>query len=448
MDDRRGYGTRHATATRDYLSEALEAVLAGAPVEIEPPETQGCLITPTAGVASPAGPPLAGEGGEAVTYSGGVARLLERKCVPCHRTGGIAPFAMPDFYTVRGWSAMMREVVRTRRMPPWGADPRHGRFRDDLSLTPEETRLLVGWIESGAPRGEGPDPLADLELEENEWPLGPPDIVLAGREQEIPAAGTIPYRYSLMGEPLEEGVWLRAAHLKPSNPKVLHHALAFEGRLGGRAAAPDGDGSTRVPFYERMITKYNPGVAAEPFPAGTGRWVPAGARIRVQLHYTPTGRTETDRPVLGLYLMDTPPERELRYAAALNGSFEIPPHADRHEVEAEVVFERAVTLYSLQPHMHYRGRSMRFAAHYPDGSTEILLSVPRYDFNFQTSYTLAEPKLLPAGTRVVCSGTFDNSARNEANPDPTRAVRWGLQSSDEMFIGYLVYSAADPDAGG
>ncbi len=365
-----------------------------------------------------------------ISYAEEIVPLLRRRCLDCHATGGVAPWAMTDFASVRGWSAMMREVVRTLRMPPGQIDPHVGSFRDDRSLSPDEARLLVHWIESGAPRGGGPDPLAAAARAAPDWPLGEPDLVLELPEQEIPATGIVDYRYLRIEVGNAEDRWVRAVDLRPSNPRVMHHALA---------SRPEPDGS---PWIEGLFAAYAPGRDPEALPHGTGRWLPAGSTLRFQLHYTASGRPETDRPRLALYFHEAKPEHELRVAAALNRDFEIPPHAPHHEASASHLFEREVILYSLTPHMHYRGKQVRFEAEHPDGTREMLLSVPRYQFDWQRPHLLAEPRRLPAGTRVVVRGAFDNSARNPQNPDPDRAVRWGEQSFDEMFIGYLVYRDA------
>ncbi len=341
----------------------------------------------------------------------------------------------------------------------------------------EESISLTHWIEAGSEKGEAPDPLLDdPPAPSAEWPLGEPDLILEGSPQRIPATGIVDYRYTSVKVLLEKGVWISAAHLKPSNPRVLHHALAFvpdekkdepQGFFrkvyerarwlkrrftkGGRSSASLIDPAELFhgnPWYETIFTKYNPGMTGEVFPEGTGRFLPAGSHIVLQLHYTTTGREETDNPRLGLYLSDKPPEHELKITAAINQEFSIPPGAKHHEVSADYLFERDVILYKMQSHMHYRGRQMSFEATFPNGRKELFLSIPHYQFNWQKLYELEEPRFLPAGTRIRYRGSFDNSIQNPANPDPSKWVKWGLQSSDEMFIGYLVYREVDLESGG
>lgn len=427
VDDRVGYETQRPDATRHYLAEALEAQLAGgAPAEASV-DSPGCLI-------------FFPDREREASYADDVAPILKRRCRLCHYPDGVAPWAMTSYAAVRGWSSMMREVVLTRRMPPWHADPEVGRFSNDLALTPEETGTLVSWIDAGAPPGDGADPLADAPAAAPpEWPLGEPDLVLEAPAQALPATGVIDYRYERLEVPLDRDVWLRAVELKPANPAVMHHGTAFIRYPPGDPRRGEGPRITRG-----LFAAYVPGRTPRPFPDGTAVFLPARARLVLQLHYTTTGRPETDTPRLGLYFADGPVEHELRYAAAVNTRFRIPPGARDHEASSSYTFQRDSVLYRLSPHMHYRGRRMRFEARYPDGAAELLLSVPNYDFNWQRQYVLAEPKPIPAGTTIVCHAGFDNSAQNPANPDPTETVYWGEQSFDEMLIGYFLVRDAAP----
>jgi mono/diheme cytochrome c family protein len=428
LDDSLDYEAKRP-ARRAYAREVLLAHLGGERIPFERRAAPGCLLL------------LPRDGPRPVSYAEDAAPILLRRCATCHRAGGAAPFAMRDYAMVRGWAPMMRESILTLRMPPWHADPHVGRFANDVSLTREEARALVRWIEAGAPRGDGPDPLAEARAEPPPaWPLGEPDLVVAAPRQAIPAAGVLPYRYETIELPLQKDVWLRAADVRPTNLLATHHATATivypEGREPERLEGPH--------FARGLLAGYVPGREPEPFPEGTGFLLPAGARIRFQLHYGTTGKEEVDEPRLGLYFGRGRPRHELRIGAAASTTFEIPPGTPDHEEVAERTLSRDVVIYRLTPHMHYRGRRMAIEAHYPDGRSELLLSVPNYRFPWQRQYVLAEPRLLPAGTRVVARAGFDNSARNPANPDPTVAVRFGEQSFEEMLIGYFLYREAGP----
>jgi hypothetical protein len=415
----------------ERLRERLGAQLAGRRPAFERLAAPGCpvALTSAAGRAN----------GSAPSYSRDVAPILARRCRDCHRDGGVAPWAMTGFAVVRGWSPMMREVLRTRRMPPWHADPHVGRFANDLSLTAAETRAIVHWIEAGAPRGDGPDPLADAPAPASPaWALGPPDLVIEAPEQEIPASGVVPYRYESVPVPLERSAWVRAVEIRPTNARVTHHATATIVYPEGEEP-PDVEGPR---FVQGLFAGYVPGREPEAFPDDTGFFLPRGAEVRFQLHYNTTGAPERDTPRLGLYFAEGEPRHELKIGAAVNTQFEIPAGAPDHEDAAERTLRRDIVVYRLTPHMHYRGRRMAIEARYPDGTRELLLSVPDYRFNWQRQYVLAEPKRLPAGTRIVATAGFDNSARNPANPDPSVPVRWGEQSFEEMLIGYFLYRDA------
>ena len=369
-----------------------------------------------------------------ISYTDTIAPLLIEKCLACHRPGGIGPWVMSDHNMVLGFSLMMREVLRTQRMPPWHADPHHGRFKNDRSLSIEEKQTLVHWIEAGAPRGEGVDPLANFVHDWPEWDLGTPDVVIDIPAQMVPASGVVDYKYPTVTNPLDHDVWVRAADILPGDRAALHHVIT--------TFRPPGQGSGRSRFGGRGsggLGGHGPGSTGSVYPAHTGRLLPARSTIRLQMHYTPYGRETTDQSQLGIYLHEEPPLHRLGGRTLINFRFRIPPHTKAHTAKAEHVFKNDVLVYSLLPHSHYRGKASNFVAFYPNGEEEILLSVPNYDFNWQSTYRLETPKILPAGTRLVHSTTWDNSSQNPANPDPNKEVRWGQQSWAEMLFGSVTY---------
>jgi hypothetical protein len=424
IDDRLGYGTQKPEANERYLADVLEALLEGGSVPEGQPEARGCLIN------FPERQPDSREEHAAISYSNAIAPLLIEHCVTCHRRGGIGPWAMTKYAMVHGMAPMIREVVRTKRMPPWHADPHVGAWRGDRSLSVEERRMLVHWIEAGAQRGEGPDPLAELERAWPEWTFGEPDLVVTLPPFDVPATGVVDYQFPKVTNPGNEDVWVRAIEVLPGDRAAVHHVIAMfqdEGARGFRARRGIGTG----------LGGYVPGAGATVYPADTGVLLPAGTEFLLQMHYTTTGRETTDVTRMGLYFHreDAPPAYPLRTTVLLDFSIEIPAHAKAHTESVSKTFRKDALVYSLLPHAHYRGRASEFRAIYPDGTEELLLSVPRYDFNWQHTYEFADPKLLPAGTRLVHSTTWDNSARNPANPDPTVDVGWGRQSWDEMLYG-------------
>lgn len=370
-----------------------------------------------------------------ISYADTIAPMLAENCVSCHREGGIGPWAMSDYNMVRGFAPMIREVVRTQRMPPWHADPHVGHFTNNRSLSDEQIKTLVHWIEAGAPRGEGGDLLAAMQQRWPQWSMGEPDVIIPIPAEDVPATGVVDYKYKMVANPLNEDVWVKATEIIPGDRAVLHHVITTFGELetkGRRAGRLKRGGAG-------SLGGYVPGDEGTPFPEQTGVLLPAGSTIEFQMHYTTAGKATTDASQIGLYLHKGKPDHELQSMILMNPRINIPAGSDNHSDVAQRVIDKDILVYSFLPHAHYRGKASEFVAHYPDGGQEKLLSVPRYDFNWQTTYVLDEPKRLPAGTRIVHRTWWDNSARNPANPDASRDVPWGQQSFDEMLFGAIRY---------
>ena len=421
IDDRLGYGTEKSDARSEYLKDALDALLAGERIPTTVTAAPGCVVT--CDKTAPA------------SYSGVIAPLLKANCVQCHTRGGIGPFAMSNYEKVRGWSDMIREVLVTRRMPPWQADPRAGKFGNDFSISTDQTRTLVDWIDAGTPRGTGGDPLADYQPALPEWKLGTPDYVVDIPPQSVAAEGVFDYRYITVEAPNTEDVWLRATEIVPGNTRVLHHIIATT-VLPGQDRNKNG----------KSLSGYAPGMGPDMLPEGTGIHLLAGSRIVFQLHYTASGKAETDRSRLGLYLSKSPPKLELRSNVLIDYAFKIPPGDREFVTKKSRRFERDALLYSMNPHMHLRGKWMRYTARYPDGTDEVLLNVPNYRFDWQRNYELKEPKRMPKGTELIVEAAWDNSALNLNNPDAAKAVGWGDQTFNEMFFASFRYTYATPPA--
>lgn len=413
-----------------YLKDALAAVTNDAPV--------------AAAITSAAGRPIEGHGPAATAdYARDIAPILAKSCVPCHSEGNIGPFTMASHRQVKGWSEMIRETIMTKRMPPWHADPHYNAFSNDTSLSVEETRTLVAWIDAGAPAGDGEDPLpaiAEQNAADSEWKLGQPDLVVEMPSAEvIPATGVFDYRYQHVPVEIDEDKWVSGVEYVPGNREVLHHAIIFVKYPDHLAhMQPEWHGGAGG-YY----AAYVPGKIPMMYPANAGQFLPKGSTVVFQLHYTATGKEETDQSKLGIHFHDAKPELPIEVKSAVEQRFRIEPGQADAPATAAYRFASDAILYSMSPHMHLRGSRFAYKAIYPDGTEEVLLSVPSYDFNWQTEYTLAEPKKMPKGTRVVCEGAFDNSPMNPANPDPTQRVRWGDQSWEEMFIGFMTFSALD-----
>ena len=419
VDDRLDYEVQKKEPSESYLRSALDGFLSGGPIPPSGPGP-GCLIQ------------LGGDAPEPVSYSETVAPILKQRCGECHRAGGVAPWALDSYRRVHGWSPMIREVLRTRRMPPWRIDPHVGDFPDLNLLTAEEERLIVSWIDGGSRHEGGPDPLREVEVSGgDEWKLGEPDLILDFEEQEVPATGVIPYRYVRSRLNNRENLWVRAIAVIPTNPQVVHHALVF--------LRDDGVNPLET-FYDRVLGSYAPGLKPAVAPPDTAFFVPAESRLILQLHYTPSGRSTTNRIRMGLYLSSGPPQREYKVTAIEARDLVIPAGVRSVRITESKTFRRDVDLHTLRPHMHYRGRSVRIRARYPDRSSELLLHVPDYSFDWQAFYPMAEPRILPAGTVIEAEAIYDNSANNRFNPDPLQEATWGEQLDAEMFLVYLYYT--------
>jgi peroxiredoxin len=426
IDDQYGVGYARERAQNNDLKAALDELLAGK--DVTTPETRpvGCHI----------GRIRQADEDATVTYSNQVARILQNRCIECHRDGEIAPFALTEYDEVVGWAPMIEEVVREGRMPPWHASKEFGHFENNRELSEDEKRALYAWVQAGAPEGD-PKQLPEPRTWQAGWQLPrEPDFVAPITEEpfRVKADGELRYQWFQIDPGFQEDKWVSAVEIQPGNRAVVHHVLMFAGtqddigeHFRGGAAGYDGI--------------FVPGQRVRPYPDGMARRIPAGSRLIFQVHYTPNGSEQFDQSRVGMLFVDPKDVKyEVRTASAVNSDFRIPAHDANYEVEAASArLPENARLMSLTPHMHLRGKSFFYEAILPDGERETLLEVPRYDFNWQTAYRLTEPKPLPEGTRLHCVAHFDNSDGNLNNPDPTKRVRWGEQTWDEMMIGYFDY---------
>jgi peroxiredoxin/mono/diheme cytochrome c family protein len=429
IDDHFGIGFQRPQPTRRDLATALDAVLAGKEVTQAKTAVAGCIIA-----RAPAPKQAA-----TVTYARDVARIVQQHCQECHRPGQIGPMPLLSYDDVSAWAQMIREVVEEKRMPPWHADPRHGKFRNDRSLSGDERKTLLAWIEQGCPRGDSKEP-APRQFAEG-WSIGKPDVVFTmPKEFTVPAKAPkngIPYKVFLVPTKFEEDVWVQAVEAKPGNRAVVHHIIVYVAD-GKKRVGESSDG-----IGNGLLVAHAPGDLALVFPPGHAKRIPKGATLAFQMHYTPSGTEESDRSSVALVFAKAPPTHEVKTRAIAQQLLLIPPGAPNHKVFVAGTFKKDVEIVSLFPHMHLRGKSFEYQAIYPDGKREVILSVPRYDFGWQTNYFFESPLRLPAGSRIECTAHFDNSKDNPSNPDPTRLVHWGEQTWDEMMIGFVDYAAIE-----
>ncbi len=373
-------------------------------------------------------------------YSDTIAPMLVEKCADCHRPGGIGPWAMTNHAMIQGFSPMIRETVLTKRMPPWHADPEIGEFLHDLSLSVDEARQLVSWIDAGAPRGTGEDLLTSVKAQDTKWEMGEPDLVVTLPKFDIPATGTLDYQFFEVKNPLDHDVWVRAVQVAPGDRQVVHHAIATFGASSNTA----GQSNSGASLFQPQLMTFVPGNETYVYPDNTGVYVPAGTSFYTQMHYTTYGRATSDETQIGLYFSDEAPEHVLQHFSILNPELRIPQGAAEHEETAYYQFQRDAVIYSLFPHAHYRGRASEFAIRYPDGREEVVLSVPNYDFNWQRYFQFEEPIEAPAGTFVIHRTVYDNSTANLSNPDPSVNVRFGEQTWEEMLYGGISFRYEEP----
>lgn len=433
-----------------------------------------------------------------LSYTNDIAPIIAENCAECHREGGVAPFAMDSKLAVQGWSPMIREVVMTKRMPPGQIDNKVGhRMKNEMNLSDDEMQKLVRWVNNGAQVDGDVDPLANLVWPDTKWTLaaelGEPDIIVKVPPQAIPATGVVDYMDLPIDLGLTEDRWVKASEVAPDKAEVLHHiittvvppgpqqdpqslflqainslpeerAAAIRAEMFAAVAAGEQPNIDKI-FRENpeidvgallggaggdiaSVAGYAPGNSYQLNPDGVGGMLPAGTKLNLQMHYTTSGKEVTDETEIGIYFYPEGYVPEERMSGGVGNAFTIaiPAGAKDHEMELVTYVPNEAEIKSLMPHMHFRGKRMKFTAVYPDGTEELLLSVPAYSFNWQLAHELAEPLKVPGGTKIIAVGAFDNSAQNPYNPDPAVEINWGEQSWEEMFMGF--YSWKETNQGG
>jgi hypothetical protein len=394
----------------------------------------------------------------APTFTRDVAPILYTNCVTCHRPGEIAPMSLITYQDVRPWARAITKQIADGAMPPWHADAPTGTFSNERKLTAAEKATLERWAAAGAPEGN-PGDLKPPPTFAQGWRIGTPDIVFEMEEDyPVPARGTISYEHFYIPTNFTEAKWLKAIEARPGNRAVVHHILVYyEAPADGAAVTPairpnrehsriedrnpPGNRPQRnTGFQPRLLATYAPGTDAQVFPDGTALRLAPGGLLHLQVHYTANGTAGTDRSKVGLVFAKEPPADELRASQFINAQFTIPPGAVDHEVTTDLTFLQDATLRGLFPHTHVRGKKWSYTLELPDGTKRPLLSVPKYDFNWQTYYMFNEPIAVPKGARIISTAWYDNSAANKSNPDPTIAVKWGDQTWEEMQYTGILYS--------
>ncbi|RDK85445.1 copper type II ascorbate-dependent monooxygenase-like protein [Marinirhabdus gelatinilytica] len=430
LNNRLDYEAQKEIASETYLRDALDAIAKGKTPKNKQEVTRGCTVTRLSNQPNK----------KDLTYTKDIAPILAESCVRCHRDNGIAPWAMEDYQTVTGWSAMIKEVLLSKRMPPWKADPTVNEFKNSFALADSNARKIISWIDAGMPPGIGKDTLQGLTYNDAIWQRGRPDKIIALKEEKLPANRLIPYRYQTFDLELEKDTWLKGVEIKPGNPKALHHIVLTNKATNKRNAIVN---RKIWPYTDNYIALGGGVDQLTMFPEGTGVYLPKGTSLTVQIHYTPTGKEDSDKTKIGFYYHDTPPKQEFYALSPSNSTFKIPPHTNNVKIVAADTITKDINIHYIVPHMHYRGKSIKMSIIAPNGKVKELISVPDFSFNWQWLYQLKDPMFAPKGSIIQVEGIYDNTVQNPLNPDPSQELHFGIQSTDEMLIGFFNYTLAD-----
>jgi hypothetical protein len=398
------------------------------------------------------------------SFSRDIWPILEMRCVSCHQAGEIGPMPLTSYSQVRPWARAIRQAVMTRTMPPWHAEPEANHaFRNDRSLSKAEIDRIAAWVDAGCPEGS-PLPAFQPVARTSGWKLGQPDIVIKVPGFPVPPNGQLQYSFLITPLHLDHDIWIRAAEFRIDQRSVIHHMNAFVRPPGSSFLAgfpvqeiftpsvrDRGKRREGEPFFDRrqLLLGYEPGYEPMPWLASGAKLIKAGSDVVFELHYNPNGKEVVDHSEFGLYFSSSPPkDRVLAIDTLRDLDLAIPPGDGEYVSNAAMTLATSARLLSIQPHMHVRGKRMEVRAIYPDGRSETLINVPKYDFNWQTTYVFSQPIDLPAGTRLESVAAYDNSAANVFNPNPEATVHWGDQTTDEMHIAFLelvIDANANPD---
>ncbi len=430
IDDQYGLGYSQEAPKQSFLADALAAVVAGSPVKVQATTAPGCELDLSKAKVLEV----------AVTYHNRISRIIQKHCWECHRQGGVAPFSLATHDDVVAHKGMIKKVVDRGTMPPWfaatGGD--HPKFENDRSLPTADKSDLLAWLAGGTPVGDAADAPLPPWIP-GEWTIGKPDVIFQiPKPIPIKATGTMPYQTAFVETHFEEDRWVKGFEIQPTDKSVVHHVLVFAMNNDPKLT-PAQRAKANSDESQGFFAAYVPGNSSQVLPEGFAKKLPRGSKLRFQLHYTPSGTATKEQVRLGLIFAPEPPKHEVKVYGLVNYKIRIPPGAEDHAEKAELRLPLDVVVVGFLPHLHVRGKACRYEATTPEGKKVPLLDIPHYDFNWQLRYQFAEPIRLSRGSTLGFYATFDNSAKNPANPDPKQTVRWGPQTTDEMHLGYVEF---------
>ena len=442
IDDQYGIDFHKDAPTVSYLRESLGRVSSGRELVRRQTDAPGCVLPTDLTV---------GGTERAVTYNNRISRLVAENCQSCHRAEGNAPMPLDNYKQVAERRATIEFMTKSGRMPPWFAHKKVGEWSNDRSLSERDLKDLLGWAHNGAPEGSAKDAPAPKRFVKG-WNIGTPDAIVAASDTfKVPAQGVVEYKYSYTKTNFDEDKWVTAMEIRPEAAKAVHHVIVFIEEPGREPDARKRKPGEPAPQggLAGFFAATAPGTPAMMYPEGTAKRLPKGAWLKFQIHYTPNGTEYLDNTKIGLLFADKPTTQEVQTRAAANTRFEIKPYEKDQTFFAEVTLRTGGTMLNLFPHAHTRGQAFKYDLIDPTGKdTTTILDVPKYSFNWQTYYAFKKPLDIPAGAKIRVTAKYDNSKDNPFNPDPSKTVRFGEQTFEEMMIGYFDYlpNPASPPA--
>ncbi len=425
ISDKYSFETQKTHAENEYLRMVLDDISEGKKPSITKKFAKGCKVNRISGVQK-----------NQLTYTKDIAPILKQNCIRCHNDNGMAPWSMSEYKTIKGWSPMIKEVLLSKRMPPYRADPLVGSLKDREHLDDSSASKLIRWINDGSPRGNGEDILASLPPSIIDWALGEPDQIVVFPEVELPSTGLLDYYYQDVELKNKEGKWLVGMAVKFTNQKVVHH-ITFNKKQNSNNPIND---RKKIRWADDLLPVILPGELFNQYPKNTGVYLNENATISFQIHYVTTGKTEKNTISVGFYYADTPPEKEIFGIGPSIFTFEVPPYEANAKYNKKEKIDKDILLHFATPHMHYRGEKTMVKILYPDNRLDTILSVQDYNFNWQWRYKFKDPIKIPAGSVIDIDFTLNNSYQNPFNPDPGQKVHFGEQASDEMMMVFMGYT--------